>query len=58
MVQLNVFCLPSIRTKFQDSRIVRNHFHGEEVAAPSHGRTCAGVCAFFAVSVACTKQLS
>jgi len=33
-------------------------FHVEKVAAPSHGRTCAGVCAFFAVSVACTKQVS
>jgi len=36
----------------------RNGLHGEEVAAPSHGRACAGVCAFCALIVACTKQVS
>jgi len=30
----------------------------EEVAAPSHGRACTGVCAFFALSVACAEQMS
>jgi len=39
-------------------KIGRNGLHGEEVAAPSHGSACAGVCAFFAVSVVCTKQVS
>ena len=39
-------------------KMVRNGFHGDEVAAPSHRRACAGVCTFFAVSVACTGQMS
>jgi len=32
--------------------------HGEEVVAPSHGRTCTSVCAFFALIAACIKQVS
>jgi len=28
-------------------KLFRNGFHGEEVAAPSYRRACAGVCAFF-----------
>jgi len=36
----------------------RNGLYGEEVAAPSNGRACAGVCAFFVLSVACNKQVS
>jgi len=35
-----------------------NSLHGEEVAATSHGRACTGVCAFFALILACTKQVS
>jgi len=35
-----------------------NRFHGEEVEEPSQGRACASVCAFFALSVAYTKQVS
>jgi len=37
---------------------VRSSFHGKEVAAPSHRRACAGVCAFLVVRVAFTKQVS
>jgi len=36
MLQLNFFCLPSIRTKFPDSRTVCNSFHVVEVAALLH----------------------
>ena len=32
--------------------------HGEEVAAPLHGRACAGICAIFALIAACAKQES
>ena len=51
-------CLSSIRMKFQDSQIARNSFHGETIASMSHGRTCAGVIEFYALSVACIKQVS
>jgi len=33
-----------------------NGLHGKEVAARSHRRACAGVCVFFVLSLACTKQ--
>jgi len=36
----------------------RNDLHGKEVAAPSHGRACAGACTFFVLIVACPKQVS
>jgi len=32
----------------QDSRYVHNSFHGKEVAAPLHRRTCTSAYAFFA----------
>jgi len=40
----------------QDSRILCNSFHGKKIAAPSDRHACTGVCAFFVVGVACTKQ--
>jgi hypothetical protein len=43
-----------------DFKMGRNDFHGpgKQAAAPSHRRACTGVCTFFAVSVAWTKQVS
>jgi len=38
--------------------MARNGFHGKEVAAQLHRRTCTGVCVIFMVSVVCTKQES
>jgi len=39
-------------------KVVRYSFYGEEVAALLHRHACSGACAFFAVSVACTKEVS
>jgi len=39
-------------------KMVHNNFHGKQVAAPSRRHACAGVCAFFAIRVACTNQVS
>jgi len=38
--------------------MIRNGYHGKELAALSDRRACVGVCAFFLVGVACTEQVS
>jgi len=49
MVQLNVFCLTKNGFFFKIHN-GSHGFYGDEVAAPSHRRACAGVCAFLVVS--------
>ena len=58
MFEINVFCLPSIRTKFSRFDKVRKNIHDKEVAALLHRCAYARQPAFVKIGVACTKQVS
>jgi len=47
--------LHNARVTWQDSRWVRNSFHGKNISILLYGRACTGACAFFAGSVACIQ---
>ena len=45
----------SLHDAREDSRLVRNSFHGKEVSTSLHEGACTGACAFFAGSVVCIQ---
>ena len=47
--------LHNARVTWQDSRWVRNSFHGKNISILLYGRACTGACAFFAGSVVCIQ---
>jgi len=48
----------SVGKRWRGCSIVRNSFHGTEIATLLDRCACAGVCAFVVVGVACTKHVS
>jgi hypothetical protein len=58
MIRLNVFILQSIGPMFSRFEMAYNSLMAEESLQHLHRRVCTGVCAFFVVGVAFTKQVS